>query len=189
MEYQIDQKLYEKIEEMLQKKERAVIAIDGGAGSGKTTLATALAIAFDGTVIHMDDFFLRPEQRTPERLAEAGGNFDRERFFEEVILPLKHGGAFSYQRFDCHTMTLGERIEVPTKKLIIVEGSYSQHPLFEGYYDLCVFLSISVAKQRSRILERNGDMSDMFFSRWIPMENRYFQTFAIERNADIVISV
>ena len=34
MEYQIDQKLYEKIAEMLQKKERAVIAIDGGAGSG-----------------------------------------------------------------------------------------------------------------------------------------------------------
>lgn len=32
-----------------------------------------------------DDFFLRPEQRTPERLAEPGGNLDRERMKSEVI--------------------------------------------------------------------------------------------------------
>ena len=36
----------------------------------------------------MDDFFLRPEQRTEERLKEVGGNVDRERFLEEVARPL-----------------------------------------------------------------------------------------------------
>ena len=34
----------------------------------------------------MDDFFLRPEQRRPERFAEPGGNVDRERFAAEVLV-------------------------------------------------------------------------------------------------------
>ena len=60
-----------------------VVAIDGRCGSGKTTVAALLAQRLDCTVLHADDFFLRPEQRTPQRMAQPGGNFDRERFFTE----------------------------------------------------------------------------------------------------------
>ena len=67
----------------------AVIAIEGGSASGKTTLGALLETLYDCTVFHMDDFFLRPEQRTPERYAEVGGNIDRERFLEEVLIPLR----------------------------------------------------------------------------------------------------
>ena len=56
--------LYSHIEEKLAESERLVIAIDGGAASGKTTLAGELAKRFGGACVHMDDFFLRPEQRT-----------------------------------------------------------------------------------------------------------------------------
>ena len=58
-------------------------AIDGRCASGKTTLAAQLQQQFDGSVIHMDHFFLRPHQRTPQRYQEPGGNVDRERFLEE----------------------------------------------------------------------------------------------------------
>ena len=77
--YQI---LFSEIEKLLAEKDRVVVAIDGGAASGKTTLAGMLSERYGGAIVHMDDFFLRPEQRTPERFAEAGGNFDRERFTE-----------------------------------------------------------------------------------------------------------
>ena len=137
--------IFSKTEALLTQKKRAVIAIDGGAGSGKTTLAAELAERFGAFVIHTDDFFLRPEQRTPERFAEAGGNFDRERFFREVLIPLKKGEAFSYQKFDCHTLSLSESVEVMPTLLTVIEGSYSHHPLFEGFYDLRIFLSISEA--------------------------------------------
>lgn len=36
----------------------------------------------------MDDFFLRIEQRTPERMTEVGGNVDYERFLETVLFPV-----------------------------------------------------------------------------------------------------
>ena len=181
--------VFTEIESLLAKKKRIVIAIDGGACSGKTTLAAELQKRYGAAVIHTDDFFLRPEQRTPERFAEIGGNFDRERFFSEVLLPLSKKENFSYQRFDCHTMTLSEKIEVPAVPLTIIEGSYSHHPFFDGFYDLRIFLSISAEKQKERILNRDGTYADMFFSRWIPFENEYFRTFSIEKMANFVICV
>lgn len=189
MELKQYEKIFTKTEELLAKKKRAVIAIDGGACSGKTTLAAELQKRYGAALIHTDDFFLRPEQRTPERFAEAGGNFDRERFFSEVLLPLSKREAFSYQRFDCHTMALAEYVEVPSVPLTVIEGSYSHHPFFDGCYDLRIFLSITAEKQRERITEREGEDADIFFSRWIPFENDYFRTFAIERMANIVIHV
>ena len=61
-----------------------LVAIDGRCGSGKTTLGEYLKGQLDCNLFHMDDFFLRMEQRTPDRMKETGGNVDYERFYETV---------------------------------------------------------------------------------------------------------
>ena len=180
--------IFSALNELLKNQTRVVAAIDGSAASGKTTLANMLSDRYGAAVIHMDDFFLRPEQRMPERFAEAGGNIDRERFLKEVIPFLKEKRAFSYQRFDCKSMMLGDHIHIPETQLIVVEGSYSLHPAFTDYYDLSIFLSISEKTQKERIEMRNGAMAEMFFSHWIPLENTYFDSFQIKTKADIVIT-
>ena len=179
--------LFFRIEELLSVRDRVVIAIDGGAATGKTTLADLLAKRYGGEVIHMDDFFLRPEQRTPERFSEAGGNFDRERFSEEVIPYINKREAFSYRIFDCSQMRLNGSAEISDAQLVIVEGSYSHHPAIAGSYDLRVFLRVDEDERKRRIVARNGAISEMFFTRWIPLENRYFEAFEIEKKTDIVI--
>ena len=98
----------------------------------------------------MDDFFLRPEQRTPERFSESGGNVDRERFLEEVLLPVSKGQPVIYRRFECNTFTLTEPVMVQPAKLTIIEGAYSMHPLLARYYDYAVFLDIEGEKQKER---------------------------------------
>ena len=80
-----------QIDELWEKKDMIIVAIDGKCTSGKTTSASKLAEIYDCNVFHMDDFFLRPEQRTSERFAEIGGNVDYERFQEEVLFPLRSG--------------------------------------------------------------------------------------------------
>ena len=70
---------------------RVLVAIEGGSASGKTTLGELLQNVYGCPVFHMDDFFLRPEQRTEARFAQPGGNVDRERFLEEVLIPLREG--------------------------------------------------------------------------------------------------
>ncbi len=98
--------LAQAIQATLTQKGRVFVAIDGQCGSGKSTLAAALAERWDATLVHMDDFFLRPEQHTPARLAEPGGNVDRERFYTEALAPLQAGRDASYRPFDCHAFQL-----------------------------------------------------------------------------------
>jgi uridine kinase len=179
--------LFIKVENLMQKKSFVCMAIDGGAASGKTTLANILSERYGAPIIHMDDFFLRPEQRTPERFAEAGENFDRERFLREVVPYIRNNQTFSYQIFDCSAMSLGGYREIPQSPLIIIEGSYSHHPEFSDIFDLRVFLSVSEDERKKRILARNGEKSEMFFTRWIPLENKYFEAFSIREKADFII--
>ena len=179
------QNIRTKIDELLKLKERVIVAIDGPCASGKTTLAGKLAELYDCNVLHMDDFFLRPEQRTPERFARPGGNVDSERFREEVLVPLTAGKAFFYRPFDCATFKLAAPVSVIPKKLTIVEGSYSNHPDFGNPYDLKIFLTVAPELQRRRILERPAFLHRQFFEEWIPMENRYFDTFQIQQTCDL----
>lgn len=168
--------------------EPTVIAIDGRSAAGKTTLAVLLAEQYAAAVIHMDDFFLPPELRTPERMSEPGGNLHRERFVQEVLQPLRAGKPFDYRRFDCKKMAYGETVTVPPVPLYIVEGAYSCQPAFGAYMDLRVFCDITPKRQKERILLRNGAEGWQRFSeRWIPMEERYFAAFPIREQADILI--
>lgn len=177
------------IDRLLAEKEQVIIAIDGNCTAGKTTLAGILAGQYDCNVFHMDDFFLRPEQRTASRYAETGGNVDYERFKKEVLTPLIAGKAFSYRPFDCGTFTLSAPIHVIPKKLNIIEGTYSLHPYFGDSYDLKVLLTVTPALQRERILERPAFLHKRFFQEWIPMEERYFSGLAIHEKCDLILSL
>ena len=176
-----------EIERLIKLQPRILIAIDGNCTSGKTTLAKQLAEVYDCNVFHMDDFFLRRSQRTPERLGEIGGNVDYERFQEEVLLPLKSGAAFSYRPFSCRTLSLSEPVTVQPKQLNIVEGTYSLHPYFGDVYDLKIRLTIDPQLQRERILARPEFLQKRFFEEWIPMEDRYFEGFQISRKCHMVL--
>lgn len=179
--------LRERLDVLLQQQETVLIAIDGSCTAGKSTLAARLEKCCDCNVFHMDDFFLRPEQRTWQRLAEPGGNVDYERFREEVLLPLQAGRPFSYRPYDCASGSLKEPVPVTPKRINIIEGTYSHHPFFGEPYDLKVFLRVSEEVRGQRILARPAFLQDRFFEEWIPMEQRYFAHFSIAADSDLVI--
>lgn len=169
-------------------KKPCIIAIDGRCGAGKTTLATNLKKHFGCSVVHMDDFFLRPFQRTEERLNEAGGNIDYERFIEAVVHPLKREQSFCYKPFNCCTLAFDKEKTVEYSDIIIVEGSYSCHPKFADIYDLKIFLDVSRAEQLRRIEKRNGKtQAEQFINKWIPLEEKYFSVFGIKEKCDICL--
>lgn len=162
-------------------KERPIIvAIDGKSAGGKSTLGNKLKETYRCNLFHMDDYFLRPEQRTKERLEEPGGNVDYERFYKEIICHLSDREGLVYQKYHCSSQTLGEKRSVPYCRLNIVEGAYSQHPYFKDIYDLRFFLDISDEEQKRRLAIRNKEEQiERFLREWIPMENRYFEEYQI----------
>ena len=165
-----------------------VIAIDGRAASGKTTLARQLAPILKADVVHMDDFFLPSELRTPARYAEPGGNVHYERFAAEVLPNLRKPEPFSYRVFDCSRMACDGSREIRSPAWRIVEGAYSLHPAFGDYADLKVFYDISPEEQMRRIRLRNGERgARMFRERWIPLEELYIDKCAPFRRADLIL--
>ena len=165
-----------------------IVSIDGNCGAGKSTLAALLKDVYDCAVIPADDFFLQLHQRTEARLAEVGGNLDRERLLQEVLQPLRGGEEnISYRPFDCSRGELGEAVTIPNGKLFVVEGSYSMHRDLAHIYDLSVFCAVEPEEQMRRIRQRNGEeMARRFEEVWIPMENAYFAREKIKESCDLV---
>lgn len=187
--YPVYDRIVSQIDELLakEKNRQVTVAIDGMCGSGKSTLGQALKDHYGCNLFHMDDFYLRMEQRTPERYAEPGGNVDYERFQAEVLRQLENKDGFSYQLFSCVTFSLSDFVAVSWNRLNIVEGSYSQNPYFGDSYDLRLFCRIGTEEQLQRILRRNGpEKLQMFRERWIPMENKYFEAFEIEKKSMVI---
>lgn len=182
--------LTDRVRESLSRAGTVMVAIDGPCGAGKSTLGESLLSEFSNqgyALFHMDDFFLQPLQRTPERLAQPGGNVDRERFLSEVLQPLKAGYAFDYHRYNCHTGEMLPEKALPCR-IAVIEGVYSLHPELRGYYDLKVFLDIDGEKQRERLVHRvTPEQYRRFVDEWIPLEERYFKTLNISEAADLIL--
>ena len=177
--------LARKIEKTVLEKGSAVVAIDGMCASGKSTVAAFLGSVFECNIIHADDFFLPPEKRTAERLAEIGGNMDRERLRDVLENAVK--GDFSYRPYQCWRGEIGEKMHFEAKPILIVEGSYSLHPDLRELYDIAVFSQISDVEQLARIKIRNPELVTRFENEWIPMENRYFKEMKVKQYCDFVI--
>ncbi len=180
--------VFAAVDRALVVRKSLTVAIDGNCAAGKTTLGSLLASVYPCNLFHMDDFFLRPEQRTPERFAQPGGNVDRERFADEVLAGIRSGKPFRYQRFDCSRMELGEKVTAEPRALNIVEGSYSLHPMLESAYGLKIFLALDGEEQSRRILARNGPaLHRRFMEEWVPLENRYFRELDIPSRCHLVL--
>jgi uridine kinase len=183
-----DREIAARVNALLQTQERAILAIDGNCCAGKTTMAARLGELLGANVFHMDDYFLQPQMRTPERLSQPGENVDAERFLHESLLPASRGEAAKVRRYDCHEDRLLAPVSVSPRRVIIVEGAYSLHPLLEPLYDIKVFCRIDPALQDARILARNGaDALEVFQTRWIPLENKYIEALDVLSQCDIVI--
>ncbi len=166
-----------------------VVAVDGRCASGKTSFAKRCAQVFsDCSVFHMDDFFLPFEKRTPERLAQPGGNVDYERALEEVFLPLNEGRAVELRAFNCSDGSFLPPVTHPFRRLSIVEGSYSHHPELAKYSQVKIFLTCSPQTQLNRLAVRESPESlENFKNRWIPMEENYFTGLDIQGKSDLVV--
>ena len=84
-----------------------VLALDGRCGSGKTTMAAALAEQFpDSIVLHTDDFYLPPADRVPGWEQTPCANMDLARLRDEVLAPARAGKPALYRAYSCRRVLI-----------------------------------------------------------------------------------
>jgi uridine kinase len=151
-----------------------VVVVDGGAASGKTTLADALGRVLDAPVLHTDLM-----------LAGWDGQFSFwTRLQTDVLAPLSEGRTGCYRRYDWVADRFAETVLVPVEPVLIVEGVSASTGC--GRYTAYSILRMVPRRERERRWsERDGAALAPEWVRWLDREDEYFAKHPLD--ADLVV--
>lgn len=149
-----------------------LIAIDGGGGAGKSTLARLLqqSLGSQAAIIQADDFY----QLSNRRSMDIGGNWDLRRLEEQVLQPLSQNEPARYERYDWETDRLAETHDVPAGGFVIVEGCYTMMQHLLPYYQFTIWVESPKEVRLQRGIERDGEEKRHLWEElWMPAEEVY----------------
>jgi uridine kinase len=170
-----------------------LVCVDGPAGSGKTTLAAALAHAAEPAfgevpVVHADELY--------EGWAVVAGIEDRIAAFDLLAArvegwlldPWRHGAPGAHPRWDWYADTFGEPVHVPAAPVVILEGvGLAARPL-RAQAVLTVWVeSADDGVRLDRVLARDGEALRAEMQRWIEDERRWHEHDGTRAGADVVL--
>jgi len=177
------------------------MALDGGSGAGKTTIAERLMRLAEIAVVPLDDFYQTaiPESEWPHKTVEQrlNGVFDWSRVRSEALEPLRAGRPGRWQAFNfthglgkAGTYSLKKEVtEVPPAPTILVEGAYSASPPLRDLIDLPVLVDVQNKRRRLRTAAREDDTEFLakWHCIWDDVETYYFQHVCPPESFDLVI--
>ena len=157
-----------------------LIAIDGPAGSGKTSLANQLASNLkSATTIHMDDLYNGWEDALTATLT---------RHLEEWVLdPLTQHQSVKYQKFDWINSEYGPTVEVSDVELLILEGVGAAQARIRQQADLTIWIEVGAQIGLARVLNRDGAQILAYMLKWQERESAHFIKDQTKENCQIFI--
>jgi hypothetical protein len=163
------------------KRHTRLVAIDGAAGSGKSTFARELSAALgDVPVVPMDDFLAWDD------LTEFWPRFERE-----VLEPLVLGRSFRYQQRDWKNDRLGRGLgdfrEVPFSETVIFEGVGSGRRALDARLSYLVWIEAAPALRLARGILRDGEGARALWEGFMPGEQAFHDAEGTRSRADLVV--
>ena len=179
------------IESRKKKDARFFVAIDGGTGAGKSTLAKEIRNRLGGVAILRTDHFFRPLNEypvaslPPEELYEH--YFPWERMRDEALIPIRRGETARHQRYDWSADRLLDWITVEPEEIVLVEGVYSSRPELREMLDVAIFIDAPRDERRRRVLARAPNSSSDWMTPWMAAEDWYFDHIRPRDTADLIL--
>lgn len=156
-----------------------LVVVDGPAGSGKTTLAAALAADLgDVQVVHMDDLY--------EGWSGLHDGVYR-RLLAQVLEPLAAGRPGCYQRYDWELGRLADWHDVPVRSALVVEGVGAAAAAVDPYAVLRVWVEAPPDARLARLVARDGEALRGELLRWTDLEARHFARDRTRERADVLL--
>jgi uridine kinase len=175
--------LIDALFDLSKASKRPIIAIDGPAGAGKTTLAehlsAALALKYKVHVIHMDDLYNGWEKAFDHHLSDS-----------LIALVQAHQSMkqISLSRFDWHNLEYSAAEPIPVAELLILEGVGSSQTAIRKYLTTSIWIDIDRAQGLERVLQRDGAAISNEMQMWLEIQEQHFQAEDSENAADFVLT-
>ena len=153
-----------------------LVCIDGPAGSGKTTLAAALAERTGAQVVNTDE------------LMEGWGGFETVTSqLVAVVSALAEGRTGEYQRYVWGEGRFGDTIAVPPAAWLVVEGVGSAEPAIADHITALVWVEVADDLRLARGLERDGVHNEPEWREFMPAEREIFARDRTYERADVLV--
>ncbi|WP_405777107.1 uridine kinase [Streptomyces sp. NBC_01538] len=154
-----------------------LIAVDGHAGSGKTTFAGRLAAALDGApVLHLDDIASHDELFAWTR-----------RLVGQVLEPLRQGENASYAPYDWTSRHFGAPRTLPAAPVVLVEGVGAGRRAIRPYLARLLWMELTDEEAWARGRSRDGTEQSEFWAGWVRAERRHFAADPSRPFADLLV--
>lgn len=155
------------------------IGIDGPGGAGKSTLARRIADEVQrAVVVPVDDFW-----------GPSIAQWDWDRFFVEVVRPLRDGQDARYQEWDWDLDAGGPWHDIAAGCVVVVEGVSATRVEVELPWALRIWVDTPPEVRLERALERDGPgLMARWFDDWIPSEVAYIAAQDPQQRADLIVS-
>ena len=208
---QIARKINQKITKWAQQDNRLIVAIDGYAGSGKTSVANRIGeLNSSCLVVHLDDF-IKPWQVRKQMLDTAR---DQSRVFEyrwyrynTVERLVKRFLSVNTESIHLKVYDFGEnKFLAPqmfnlSKNILIIEGVFLLHPSHKRntFWQKRIFFNTDLEKADNRKI---AEIRQKFGAKWSPKDHpdsylyyfhkvymQYLNHYHPEQKADLIINV
>ena len=188
---------------------RTLVGVDGVDGAGKTTFANELAellkeSGLEVIRISMDHYLNPQSKRYAQGRSSAKGYFedsyDYERFSDEVLEPLGHGGSGRYRTaaydLDSESEVKSPWRVAPDHAVVIIDGMFIHRDELcsskkKKVWDLSVWLEVPFQESFHRLAGRDhkltADPEDPGNARYYQGQLLYLQSCDPSHRADIVV--
>jgi uridine kinase len=160
-----------------------IIAIDGPAGAGKTTLANNLALAlasdYSVHVVHMDNLYDGWDRALSPQLTQS---------LQFISKSHKSGKKISYSSYNWSTEEFDEAEEFPQVNLIIFEGVGSGQSSIRSEISALIWIDVAEDEGLARVLERDGTAIKNQMEKWLTQQDEHFRAEGTQNAADFVLT-
>ena len=160
-----------------------LIAIDGPAGAGKTTLAAKferdLSLENSVSVIHMDDLYAGWENALGEQLTQK---------LKEIVEAFTSQNTFTISIFNWSSNSFDSFQTIEPTNILIIEGVGAGQKVVRDRGATVYWLDIEPSIGLERVLARDGIEIELQMRRWQIDQARFFESDLTRNHADHIIT-
>jgi len=160
-----------------------IIAVDGRAGAGKTTLANELVLALSlhrkVSVVHLDEIYAGWELALTDNLTES---------LSRILKSISRGESVTFPIYDWTWQQIESTREISPCDLIIFEGVGSGQRIVRDMATATIWIDIDQKTGLERVLGRDGHAIENQMNIWQEREEVHFRADATRENADFILS-